>query len=356
MIFGKLPHRRISIMLLLGALLCVCGVGAPASVAASTNLVANPGAEAGNTSNWSSSGFGVAQYGSSTNVPSQAVASYNGLGSWLFVGEQTGAILTQQVSVAGLAPQIDGGGQMFTVRAMLGGAGPGADGVELLVQPQNTAGEALGSPVQLGPPTAAEREDQATMLYCSALMTVPVGMRSASITLRAVGSPNAATTGDADNLELYPSEPAVPVESSFATLASSPGVQGKCTHTLFPPEAWAPIPSTSPPSGVLPPPCGCVGHTEPVTVSHLRLTSTRLLLSVSNPTTVHVVITRHDHAGKSASRHAHAWNTVLRLTFHAHAAGVISRHLHRLIAGQYRVTANAVGGTKPIAVTTHLGN
>jgi hypothetical protein len=364
-------------------LACSTAACAPAFAASGENLVTNPGAETGNLEGWTGSGFGVARYGSSPNVSSQAFASYNGLGSWLFRGEQTGSTLTQVVPLSDLAGTIDAGQQPLSINAVLGGAGSGPDGMELSMQPQGASGEPLGPPVQLGPPTAADREDRATFVRCYATVTAPAGTRSALITLLAVGNPGAATTAIADNVELIDVELA-----TEAILWPGPPIQGPHCHNrlLLPPEpkssgppsqpsgpspcansertlgavavvATAPSPATTPAATPPPtPPNSCDTMQEAVSVSHIRLTRGKLSLRMSGAGTIGVAIARENLVATHA-RHStrSTWRAIMHFTLHAKSAGIVSRSLHRLKVGRYRITANVVGSARPVTVTIRIG-
>jgi len=360
-------------LLLLSGLMAWLGVPCAPAFAAGENLVANPDAETGNLEGWTGLGFGVAAYGSSPNVPSQAVAAYDGLGSWLFLGEQSETKLTQTVSLAGLTAAIEEGHEPLSVQADLGGAGSETDGMELLMQPQGASGEALGPPVQLGPPTATDRKDEVTMLLCSATITAPVGTRSALITLLAVGNPG-ATTASADNIQLFDGELA-----TTTILYSGPPPEGpNCHHRIIllpepkpssppPPSssgsspcasnarlATAAPPGTTPAAQPPPNPCDVNGQGA-VSVSRIRLTSGHLSLRMSGAGTVDVVIARESRIAMHAKRSTHSiWRKILRFSLHATAAGLVDHSFHRLGPGQYRVTANVVGSARPIAMTTRL--
>ena len=362
------------IALISGLLACYAAAPAPALGAAGENLLSNPGAETGNLDDWTGSGFGVAQYGSSPSVPSQAVAAYDGLGSWLFRGEQTGATLSQTVPLEDLAATVDAGQQPLSISADLGGAGGGTDGMELLMQPQGASGEPLGAPVQLGPPTASDRQHEATMLVCYATMTAPVGTRSARVTLVAVGDPGATTTAIADNVELTDVELA-----TEAILYGGPPIEGPhCKHRIIlppepkpssppPPSSGGPSPcasnarlATAVPPGTTPaaqpPPNPCdANRQDAASVSRIRLTSGHLSLRMSGAGTVDVVIARESRIATHAKRSTHSiWRKILRFSLHATAAGLVNHSFHRLGPGQYRVTANVVGSARPIAMTTRL--
>jgi hypothetical protein len=381
-------YGRAIAALIAGVLVCSAATCAPAFGAPGENLVTNPGAETGNLEGWTGSGFGVAQYDSSPSAPSQAVAAYDGLGSRLFRGEQAGAKLTQTVPLADLAATIDAGQQPLSIGADLGGAGSGPDGMELLMQPQGASGEPLGPPVQLGPPTATDRKDEATMLVCYATITAPVGTRSALITLLAVGNPGTATTANADNIWLD-GEGELASES---ILYGGPPIEGAhCKHRIIlPPEPkpGGPPPSSSGPSpcansarthagraliatalprgttpaatgttpAATPPPSPCdTNKQEVASVSRLRLTRGHLSLQISGAGTVDIVVAQEHLLATHAKRSARGtWHKMMRFSLHATAAGVVSRSLHRLKPGRYRVTATVIGSKRPVAITTRL--
>jgi hypothetical protein len=172
-------------------LIAFTGTAKASEGAINPNLVVNPEAEMG-LEGWNSSDFAAAPFGSSPSVPPTP------LGRNLFVAQVAGATMSQVVSFARYTSSIEAGTEPVGISAALGSAGAEEGGAELLVQPQAANGEPLGSAVQLGPATAADRQDGPTLVGCWVQIVAPRGMRSVSVTLRATGKPGSPSTAMAN--------------------------------------------------------------------------------------------------------------------------------------------------------------
>jgi hypothetical protein len=176
--------------------------------AQAANLVANPGAESGDTSSWASTGFAAVPYGSfnvptvpfglPTTVYSEGNREEVALGKYLFEGGATGASMTQDVSLQGLPPETGGNSLIFG--AWLGGSGSGVSGAKTVFQFLNDSQAPIGAPITLGPPSAADRSDETTLLYCrTTAVPVPEGAQTLDVTVTSTG-PN----GLADEISAAP--------------------------------------------------------------------------------------------------------------------------------------------------------
>lgn len=162
-------------------------------------LDVNPEANMG-LEGWTSTGWAVVAYGSSPNVPPRfSEPGYMGPPN-LFQAKIAGSTMTQNVSFARYASQIEAGTEPIAISAVLGSAGSKDDGAELLAQPEDAEGKALGPPTQLGPPTAADRGGQATLIGCRVQLTAPIGTRSVLITLQATGAAGEPSTAMANSI------------------------------------------------------------------------------------------------------------------------------------------------------------
>ena len=244
------------------------GVLAGAQQAPNSNRVVNGEPSTASTVGWDSNGFGVVAFGSSPTVPPATAFTP----PFVFQAPFAGATMTQEVSFADLASSIDAGQQPIYALAALGAAGSGNDGAELVVQPQNAQGDPLGSPIQLGPPTAQDREDQAKLVACTTQFTAPVGMRSALVTLEATGTPGTPSTAMGDEILLADS-------LSFADDAPVEPAQGP--NCLIPVPGYSPPTASGPTGG--PPPSSSTVTTTTSTTTHRTSSSPAPHLPATKP-------------------------------------------------------------------------
>lgn len=176
--------------------------GAPTALG--HDLLINRGAESGSTAPWSTSGFAVGTYGSSSSFPTtefadaagafghEPEAPYGepvvGLEAELFVGSYPGASMTQVVSLEPFAARIEAGEEPFALGGWFGGSASSDATVSARLQFLDATERAVGSAVTIGP-TAADREGASTMLRCLTQgFTAPKGSRWAEVTLTDEGS------------------------------------------------------------------------------------------------------------------------------------------------------------------------
>lgn len=201
------------------AVLAVLAVAAPSAHAAipQGNLLANPGGEGvpGATDastvvappGWASSGnLSLVQYGAPAFLTVADGVRLGG-GQNVFAGgpDNPSSTASQVIDVSGAAAEIDAGKVTATLSGQLGGYASQLDSVNV------TATFASGSPLQIGPVTAADRDSVTTLLGRSARAAVPAGTRQITVAINALRQDGAYNDGYADNIALTLSEGALPV-------------------------------------------------------------------------------------------------------------------------------------------------
>jgi hypothetical protein len=176
----------------------------------STSVLAPP--------DWSPIGnFTVVQYGSAPRrlpvfgtVPTFLSSDYaEGIGgatNYFAGGPDNSASAATQVidleSDAALDAQIDGGQQLATLSADLGGSGAGPAEMTVTAGFLSAEGTSLGS-LSIGPVSAADRNDQTELLPRTASVLIPKTTRTIDVTMNAQGgTANQYNTAFADNLSL----------------------------------------------------------------------------------------------------------------------------------------------------------
>ena len=185
-------------------------VGAPAPV---TNLLQNPGAEAGPgyslrnggppPPDWSVTGQMTAeQYGAAGGFPGAAVgAAINGGKNFFAGGTSHTSTGSQTVDVSGDAAAIDANTAVASLSGDLGGIDHEEDNMVVVATYLSAAGGTLGS-LTIGPVTEADRRGQTTLLPRSNSGPVPSGTRSIRVVMTATLEQGAYNDGYADNLSL----------------------------------------------------------------------------------------------------------------------------------------------------------
>lgn len=323
-----------------GAVLIATGLLSSSAVAGSgVNRAANPGAEPGSVDGWAGTGISAVRYAADAATPPKTYADNEALGAWLFRASQTGNELVQDVSFADLAAQIDAGSQPIGISARLGASDAGGDGMELVVQPLDAVGAAIGTATQLGPPTAADRQGEGvTLLECRARPIAPAGMRSVRVTMRAVGAPTGPNSAIADQVNI-----ADELYASTVDYGNQPAQAPNCLVRRPAPPTPGPEPS-SPPStpGQTPSPAVAVTSRSPV-ASRILLGSSRISLRLPAGLTARVQIARATGTPHGRT----SWRTVRALTIRTSHAGTQRRALRRLPAGRYRITVRQIAGQQP---------
>jgi hypothetical protein len=175
-----------------------------------TNLLVNPGAEAGPASangntiesvpGWNTAGnFTAVQYGAAfiTNQPSV------GGGSNFFAGGPSNALSSawQDVDVSGIASDIDADAAACTLSGWLGGYLTDGDNTVFTAYFLNASGQTNQS-LWIGPVTPAQRNNQTGFLYEQSSARIPIGTRTIRCSLVMTRSNGAYNDGYADDLSL----------------------------------------------------------------------------------------------------------------------------------------------------------
>lgn len=182
----------------------------PGYAASSGNLLAGGDAEAGLcTSDWNAvttvPGWTVVQ--GSPAVVCHSIATFStpaGAHGNAFIadGPYSDSALLQEVDVGGAAAAIDTGATMYTLSGWLGGWGAYAGAASVTLTFHDAADRPLGSSVQLGPVTAADRGYTNAFLARSLTGRLPAGTRSISALLQFTNTSASYNIGYADNLSL----------------------------------------------------------------------------------------------------------------------------------------------------------
>jgi len=178
------------------------------------NLIVNGDAEAGPGSSdgtkpapapgWQTTGlFNVVQYGATNGYPTAAAPGPANRGKNFFTGGPDGALASaaQRIDISKHAAAIDAAALTCHFSGYLGGYAEQNDHVAATAEFLAAAGTKLGT-VQLGPVSAADRQQQISLLFRSAAATVPRGTRMIVVTLTMTRTDGQANDGYADNLVL----------------------------------------------------------------------------------------------------------------------------------------------------------
>lgn len=169
-----------------------------------TELLADPGADAGGLGAWTVAGGMQA-------LPWSAGGGYPGLaspgpatgrGRALFAGGSAAvATATQRVDLTSLSARTDGGGTAYDLTGWLGGYRVQQDRAGVVARFLDGGGRELGRAV-LAPVTAADRGGVTGLLRRSAAGTVPPGSRAVEVVLTATRAAGTHDDGYADALSL----------------------------------------------------------------------------------------------------------------------------------------------------------
>lgn len=200
----------------LAAALLLVQLGSPvaAQAAFGTNLIINPGAEAGsgnangdavgagNVPDWSNTAeFTVVQYGPDYGFPTAGDPGPADRGTNFFAGGPDNSLswAEQTIDVSFASAQIDGAGVNYSLSGWLGGFLDNGDNAVLTAEFRNGA-SVLGS-ASIGPVSASDRGNATALLFREATGVVPVntdGVRFLLTMTRPGGS--VYNDGYADNL------------------------------------------------------------------------------------------------------------------------------------------------------------
>ncbi len=109
--------------------------------------------------------------------------------------------MTQKISVASFATQIDSKTVMYDLSAWLGGYADQNDNAVLSIQFLDTTGKVLGT-AQVGPVMAADRNDTSELLPRATSGAVPASTRAIQVTLTMTRTDGSDNDGLADDLSL----------------------------------------------------------------------------------------------------------------------------------------------------------
>ncbi len=227
------------------------------------NLLVNPGAEGGGAAGMLSAApaftgwtrtVGTPTYVrySTVRFPSLIGAPRWGGGTNVFSGGPGASAEAEQiVGVADRAASIDAGLAGATLSGLLGGYGAQDDTALLKATFRDGTGAALGSPLSIGPVTAADRRNRTVLLRRTAKGAIPTGTRSILITMVMTRATGTYGEGTLDDLSLRVSAPAPP-----------PGT-GAPSTPADPPAATRPAALVSPRASVSPAGVASVGMACP---------------------------------------------------------------------------------------------
>lgn len=183
-----------------------------------SNLIVNPGAEAG-TSGWTAFDgvdlFDAVEYGPNWVQPSEPGPANRG--SYLFVGGSGKSFAGgyQVVDLADKAGDIDAGLVRYALSGWLGGWTSQNDNALLYVSFMNAASAELGT-AQLGPITPSMRNNTTGLFAFQTEGAVPVATRQLMVALTMERASGGDNDGYADNLSLQIS--AVPEPATWLSL------------------------------------------------------------------------------------------------------------------------------------------
>jgi uncharacterized protein (TIGR03437 family) len=175
-----------------------------------TNLIVNPGAEAGTGSGsailvssipgWTSKGANVITYASGYGVQTGDIVPI-GAGKNYFSNGSTSSSLTQSISLPGATSAIDAGTASFDASGYFGGYTDHDDSAAMTVAFLNGSGTSLSS-VTIGGLKGADRNGTGMYLRRQ-IGAVPTGTRSVSVTMNfIIVSASSQNNAAADNLSL----------------------------------------------------------------------------------------------------------------------------------------------------------
>lgn len=206
-----LSRLRLAVFLATGAALITPGP-AQATVPAG-NLVKNPGADAAAGESdatgaaipsWGTAGrLSAVKYATTVSgYPTTTVRDAIGGGANFFSGgvNDDTSIADQIVDLSAAQPEIDAGQVSVALSAYLGGSGTDGDNVTVKAEFQDASSDNTFLTIVLGPVTAAQRQNQTTLLPRSATATVPPLSRHIRLTITATRTDANRNNGYADNI------------------------------------------------------------------------------------------------------------------------------------------------------------
>ncbi len=194
-----------------GALLCVL-VSTPAAIPsnaqAASNLINNPGADAGPVGSvipgWNTTGtFEVVSYSAGGGFPTLADPGSPNRAEKFFSGGQGSPVASayQGIILDAFAAAIDTGAQGFTLSGWIGGYASQNDHCDVIASFYDELDNLL-TQVSIGGVRAAERSSHTGMLFRSTSGFVPVGTHQVLIEIRMTREAGSYNDGYADDLSL----------------------------------------------------------------------------------------------------------------------------------------------------------
>jgi len=205
------PVSRLAVAV--GAAVLLLGPGGTGTAQAPANLLANPGAEAGDGApdataqppvpDWETTAtFTAVRYGAPEFPTPDDSASLGG-GANFFAGGPGAPVSTaaQLVDVSSQAAAIDAGRLQATLSAWIGGFASQNDAATVAALYRSAANAELGR-TTIGPVTPADRNNQTSLHQRSAAAPLPPGTRSIQVVLTARRSEGTYNDGYLDNVSL----------------------------------------------------------------------------------------------------------------------------------------------------------
>jgi hypothetical protein len=190
------------------------------------NVLANPGAEAGDAifgsgqgpepPGWTRTGsFTAVGYGTESLPTRESGDALGGGRSFFSAGPGAGGTLVQRIDLTASAAEIDTGLGSAALSGLVGGYGADEDEVRVTASFRDPEGGVLGA-LALGPVPAAERGNATNLLARSAAGSIPARTRAIDVEVSGVrvtapGVTEAYTDAYADNLALVLSVPGISV-------------------------------------------------------------------------------------------------------------------------------------------------
>ncbi len=134
------------------------------------------------------------------SVPTDTVPTNHGY-NFFAGGDLTDTVTTQFVDISPASAAIDNGGLPYTLSADLGGYSSQDDRASVTITFLDATISIVGSPLTIGPVTAADRGDLTGFLYRSLTALIPATARSIEVDIHMIQT-NGYNDGYADNLSL----------------------------------------------------------------------------------------------------------------------------------------------------------
>ena len=218
--YHLIMHRELPIFVVLGCLLPTGSLHAQSIFG--RNLIVNAGAESGPSDStgdtpvttipgWTKTGApDVVQYAAEWDLSLTDVLPMEIGASYFYGGlPKTNSALSQTIDLSQGAAAIDGGAATFVVSGYFGGYHTESENVQMTVKFLGSNGAQI-STITIGPVLHSDRADTSGLWYRRAIGPVPVGARTASVTVQFNYVDSSHNDGAADNLSLVLNAPTAP--------------------------------------------------------------------------------------------------------------------------------------------------